>query len=86
MGEMKSHIEIAIASIKCFTDDGTLDLSELNFLLGLALRDDRVDEEGMGAQEYLRQGFREGRDVRGVAAHSEGPEDVRYLVKCISFM
>lgn len=42
---MKSHTEIALSSIKCFTDDGTLDLNELNFLLGLALRDDVVDEE-----------------------------------------
>jgi hypothetical protein len=42
---MDSHLEIAIASIKCFTDDGTLDIGELNFLLGLALRDDKVDEE-----------------------------------------
>lgn len=42
---MQSHTEIALSSIKCFTDDGTLDLNELNFLLGLALRDDVVDEE-----------------------------------------
>jgi len=45
MGLMNSHLEIAIGSIKCFTDDGTLDLGELNFLLGLALRDNKVDEE-----------------------------------------
>ena len=45
MTEMKSHLEIAIASIKCFTDDGTLDAHELGFLLGLALRDDKVDED-----------------------------------------
>ncbi len=45
MSAMKSHLEIAIASIKCFTDDGTLDEGELNFLLGLALRDDKIDEE-----------------------------------------
>jgi len=42
---MESHLEIALASIQCFTDDGTLDLNELNFLLGLALRDNKVDEE-----------------------------------------
>lgn len=42
---MQSHTEIALSSIQCFTDDGTLDLEELNFLLGLALRDDVVDEE-----------------------------------------
>jgi len=42
---MESHIEIALASIQCFTDDGTLDMGELNFLLGLALRDNKVDDE-----------------------------------------
>lgn len=42
---MQSHTEIALSSIQCFADDGTLDLGELNFLLGLALRDDVVDDE-----------------------------------------
>jgi hypothetical protein len=41
----RSHHEIAIASINGFPDDGKLDLGELNFLLGLALRADRVDED-----------------------------------------
>ncbi len=41
----KSHLEIAIASIQCFTDDGTLDLGELNFLLGMAMRDGIIDED-----------------------------------------
>ena len=41
---MRSHHEIALASIKCFTDDGTLDIEEVNFLLGLALRDSVIDE------------------------------------------
>jgi len=45
MSNLDSHLEIALASIKCFTDDGTLDIGELNFLLGLALRDNKVDEE-----------------------------------------
>lgn len=40
-----SHMDIAIASIQCFADDGTLDLNELNFLLGLALRDNYVDDK-----------------------------------------
>ena len=40
-----SHIEIAFKSIKVFADDGKLDLEELNFLLGLALRDDKVDDD-----------------------------------------
>lgn len=43
--KLESHHEIAIASINCFSNDGRLDLGELNFLLGLALRDDRVDED-----------------------------------------
>jgi len=42
---MESHLEIALASIQCFTDDGTLDMGELDFLLGLALRDNKVDDE-----------------------------------------
>jgi len=42
---MDSHLEIAIASIKCFTDDGTLDIGELNYLMGLAMRDGIVDED-----------------------------------------
>ncbi len=41
----KSHQEIALSSIKCFKDDGTLDLAELNFLMGLALRDKVVDDD-----------------------------------------
>ena len=40
-----SHIEIAYSSIRVFSDNGQLDLGELNFLLGLALRDQVVDEE-----------------------------------------
>jgi hypothetical protein len=40
----KSHQEIALSSITCFKD-GTLDLEELNFLMGLALRDDNVDDD-----------------------------------------
>lgn len=45
MRTIDSHLEIALASIRCFADDGTLDVNELNFLLGLALRDGRVDDE-----------------------------------------
>jgi hypothetical protein len=45
MAKPKSYIEIAFESIKVFTDDGRLDLGELNFLLGLALRDDHVDDD-----------------------------------------
>ena len=40
-----SHLELAYSSIKIFANDGTVDLGELNFLLGLALRDDRIDDD-----------------------------------------
>jgi hypothetical protein len=40
-----SYIEIAYASIRVFSNDGQLDLGELNFLLGLALRDAVVDDD-----------------------------------------
>lgn len=45
MSGIESHHEIALASIRCFTDDGTLDAGELNFLLGLALRDNIIDDD-----------------------------------------
>jgi hypothetical protein len=41
----KSYIEIALSSIKIFGNDGTIDLAELNFMLGLALRDQMIDED-----------------------------------------
>lgn len=40
-----SRIEIAYSSIRVFSNDGALDLGELNVLLELALRDAVVDEE-----------------------------------------
>lgn len=40
-----SHIDIAVQSIGCFTDDGTLDSREVRSLLSLALRDGVVDED-----------------------------------------
>lgn len=40
-----SHIAMALASIQCFTDDGVLDVEEVNFLLGMALADGHVDAE-----------------------------------------
>lgn len=39
------YIELAYSSIRVFTDDGQMDLAELNFLLGLALRDSRIDDD-----------------------------------------
>jgi hypothetical protein len=44
-GKLRSHHEIAIASIHVFTDDGRLDLAELEKLLALAQRDAIVDED-----------------------------------------
>lgn len=40
-----SHIDIAVASISCFTDDGTLSKGEISHLVGLALRDGVVNDE-----------------------------------------
>ncbi|UXI68158.1 hypothetical protein [Tahibacter amnicola] len=45
MVEPKSHIEIAFRSINVFADDGQLDVGEINFLLGLALRDQTIDDD-----------------------------------------
>lgn len=45
MTQPHSYIELAYSSIRVFTDDGQMDLGELNFLLGLALRDARIDED-----------------------------------------
>ena len=44
MSKLRSPHEIAITSIHVFTDDGRLDLAELEILLALALRDEVVDE------------------------------------------
>ena len=41
----KSYVEIALSSIKIFANDGTIDLAELNFMLGLALRDQKIDDD-----------------------------------------
>jgi hypothetical protein len=45
MSKLRSHLEIAIASISAFSEDGKLDLAELETLLALALRDEIVDED-----------------------------------------
>lgn len=43
---MGNHLNVALASISCFTDDGTLDISEVNRLVNIALEDDKkVDDE-----------------------------------------
>lgn len=45
MTKDSGFIEMAYSSIPVFADDGTLDLEELNFLMGMALRDGEVDED-----------------------------------------
>lgn len=45
MPQLSRHLHIAIQSVKLFKDDGVLDEGEVNFLLGLALSDDIIDEE-----------------------------------------
>ncbi|MDC8013301.1 hypothetical protein [Tahibacter soli] len=45
MTKPKSHIEIAYESIPVFADDGQIDVGEINFLLGLALRDNTIDDD-----------------------------------------
>lgn len=45
MTQPKSHIEIAYESIQVFANDGQIDVGEINFLLGLALRDATIDDD-----------------------------------------
>lgn len=41
----KSHLEIALASMQIFANDGQLDRDELQRLLDLALRDEVIDDD-----------------------------------------
>ena len=45
MSRMNSHLQLALSSIKCFTDDGRLDENEINFLMGIALADQVIDAD-----------------------------------------
>jgi len=45
MAKDSGYIEMAYSSIPIFANDGTVDMEELNFLMGLALKDDHVDED-----------------------------------------
>jgi hypothetical protein len=45
MSKIRSHLAIAVTSIHVFSDDGKLDLTELEKLLAPALRDEVVDED-----------------------------------------
>lgn len=40
-----SYLELAYSSIEIFSNDGTVDMAELNFLLGLALKDGKIDDD-----------------------------------------
>jgi hypothetical protein len=43
--EKHSHLEIALASITCFQDDGRLDLAELDKLVSIAERDGSISPD-----------------------------------------
>ena len=45
MTQAAGYIELAYSSIRVFADDGTMDMGELNFLLGIALKDGQIDED-----------------------------------------
>lgn len=67
-GTLRSHHEIAIASIHVFTDDGRLDLAELEKLLALAVRDEVVDaDEKRVLANILTRAERDGVDSEVLA-------------------
>ena len=43
--EGSSYLELAYSSVKIFGNDGKVDMGELNFLLGLALKDGQIDDD-----------------------------------------
>jgi hypothetical protein len=44
MAESRDYLEMAFHSIRCFTDDGKLDLGELDRIVAIAERDGVVDD------------------------------------------
>lgn len=42
--ENRDYLEMSYRSIRCFADDGTLSLAELDSLVSIAMRDGVVDE------------------------------------------
>ncbi|HPF74568.1 MAG: hypothetical protein H7A20_11070 [Rhodanobacteraceae bacterium] len=64
MSDLQSHLQIALASIEVFNNDGRLDLAELDRLLGIALKDRVVDDE---ERRVLARIFREA-EAAGVDA------------------
>lgn len=45
MKEQHSHLEIALASIACFQNNGSLDAAELDQLVSIAERDGSIDPD-----------------------------------------
>ena len=45
VSRLNQHLKLALASIQVFTDDGRMDLAELEKLLAVAEEDGRVDDE-----------------------------------------
>ncbi|RNF82384.1 hypothetical protein [Montanilutibacter psychrotolerans] len=45
MSQPKSHLEIALAAIHVFGNDGLLDVAEFDKLIALASRDETIDED-----------------------------------------
>ncbi len=43
--DVRHNVELAYASFAVFADDGTIDGNELNFILGLALKDGKVTDD-----------------------------------------
>lgn len=43
--EIRHNVELAYASFAVFADDGAIDEGELNFILGLALKDGKITED-----------------------------------------
>ena len=41
--ELPSHLQLATAAVRVFSDDGKLDVPELDYLLSLAMRDGTID-------------------------------------------
>ncbi len=53
MTDNNSHLEIAWSSINVFANDGKLDMDELNFLLGIALRDNNINDDEKGVLKSI---------------------------------
>jgi hypothetical protein len=44
MSETRDYLEMTFHSINCFSDDGKLDINELNTIVDIALKDGVVDD------------------------------------------